>query len=406
MSLCRKGNALHPPRMPERRFPGFDMATKRDYYEVLQVSRTATSEEIKRSYRKLAVQFHPDKNPDDPTAEEKFKELGEAYDILMDENKRAAYDRYGHAAFAQGTGGGAGGFHDPFDIFREVFGSAAGGGGGGIFEQFFGGSGGRMDREGRQRGSDLRYDLQIKLEEAAFGCEKEIELTKLDRCTRCNGSGAETGSKASSCPTCGGRGQVISSRGFFQVAQTCPRCRGTGQIVENPCRTCGGEGRKESTSRIKLRIPAGIEDGSRLRSSHNGEAGIRGGPPGDLYVVIHIREHEIFQREESNLFCEVPISFATAALGGEVRVPTLEGKASLKIPAGTQSGALFRLRGKGIQPLNGGPRGDLLVRTLVEVPSKLNGEQRRKLEEFAASCGDDNSPMHKSFFEKARRFFQ
>ena len=382
--------------------------TKRDYYEVLEVTRTTTVEEIKRSYRKLAVKHHPDKNPDDPHAEERFKELGEAYDVLMDADKRAAYDRYGHAAFAQGTGpsAGAGGFHDPFDIFREVFGQ--GGGGGGIFEQFFGGgsSGGRADRDGRQRGSDLRYDMQIKLEEAAFGCEKEIEISKLEACAKCEGRGAEEGSQAATCPSCHGRGQVISSRGFFQVSQTCPNCRGTGQIIAKPCRACQGEGRVENVSRIKLKIPAGIEDGSRLRSSGNGEAGIRGGPRGDLYVVIHVKEHEIFERQEDNLYCEIPISFITATLGGEVRVPTLEGKASLKIPAGTQSSSVFKLKSKGVPTLNSTARGDLMVRVMVEVPTKLNGEQRKKLEEFAELCGEENSPLHKSFFDKAKEFFQ
>jgi len=380
--------------------------TKRDYYEVLGVSKSATTDEIKKAYRKLAVKHHPDKNPGDHTAEEKFKELGEAYDVLMDDNKRAAYDRMGHAAFAQGTagprGGGAGGFHDPFDIFREVFGA----GGGGVFEQFFGGGGmGGSQGEAHQRGSDLRYDLQIRLEEAAFGCEKEIEINKLDACQKCNGSGAEPGSKVTTCPTCRGRGQVIASRGFFQVAQTCPRCRGTGQTVSNPCKVCGGEGRMEACTRIKLKIPAGIEDGARLRSSRNGEAGMRGGPPGDLYVVIHIKEHEVFEREEDNLYCEVPVRFTTAALGGEVNVPTLEGKAALKIPAGTQSGTVFKLRGKGVPTLNSSQRGDLLVRVLVEVPSKLGAEQRKKLEEFAELCGDENTPLHKSFFEKAKEWF-
>jgi molecular chaperone DnaJ len=378
------------------------MTTKRDYYEILGIARNASGEEVKRAYRKLAVKFHPDKNPDDAHAEEKFKELGEAYDVLMDEEKRAAYDRYGHAAFSQGMGSRGGGFHDPFDIFREVFG---GGAGGGIFETFFGG-GGSTDREGRQRGSDLRYDMQITLEEAAFGVEKEIEVRKLDSCDKCKGTGAESGSRAVTCPSCHGRGQVISSRGFFQVSQTCPRCRGVGEIIEKPCRVCGGEGRIEKTSRIKLKVPAGIADGSRLRSSRNGEAGIRGGAQGDLYVVIHVKEHPIFQRDEDNLYCEVPIPFSTAALGGEIPVPTLDGKASLKVPAGMQSGQIFKLRGKGISNVNGRDRGDLLARLLVEVPTRLNAEQRQKLEEFAGLCGEENTPLHKSFFERAKEFFR
>ena len=372
--------------------------TKRDYYEILAVERTATEEEIKRSYRKLAVKFHPDKNPDDPHAEEKFKELGEAYDVLMDADRRAAYDRFGHAAFAQGTAAGRG-FHDPFDIFREVF-----GGGGGIFETFFGGGGGSA--EDRQRGSDLRYDMQITLEEAAFGVEKEIEVHKLDSCDRCKGTGAEGGSRPINCPACGGRGQVITSRGFFQVSQTCPRCRGVGQIIEKPCRDCGGEGRLEKPSRIKLKIPPGIAEGSRLRSSGNGEAGIRGGAHGDLYVVIHVQEHPIFQREEDSLYCEVPIPFSLAVLGGEVPVPTLDGKAHVKIPPGTQGGQMFKLRGKGIVNINGRDRGDLLARMIVEVPTRLNTEQKQKLKEFADLMGEENTPLRKSFFDRAKEFFR
>jgi len=377
--------------------------TKRDYYEVLGVEHNVSEEEIKRAYRRLAVKFHPDKNPDDPHAEEKFKELGEAYDVLIDRDKRAAYDRFGHAAFAAGGAGfGGGGFHDPFDIFREVFGS--GGIGGGIFETFFGGAGIRA--QDRQRGSDLRYDMEIRLEEAALGVEKEIEIAKPETCDKCQGSGAEPGSRSITCPVCSGRGQVISSRGFFQVSQTCPRCRGAGQILEKPCRHCHGEGRLEKLTRIKLKIPAGISEGARLRSSRNGEAGIRGGPQGDLYVVIHIKEHKIFQRDGDNLYCEVPIPFSIAALGGQVDVPTLEGKAHLKVTAGAQSGQIFKLRGKGIVHVNGRDRGDLLVRLIVEVPSRLNAEQRRKLEEFAALCGEENTPMRKSFFERAKEFFQ
>jgi molecular chaperone DnaJ len=373
--------------------------TKRDYYEVLGVTREASSEEIKRSYRKLAVKFHPDKNPDDASAEEQFKEISEAYDVLMDEDKRAAYDRFGHGAFAQGGGFRGGGFHDPFDIFREVF-----GGGGGIFETFFGGGANRG--EDRQRGSDLRYDMEITLEEAAFGAEKEIEIRKLDTCDKCAGTGAEPGSRTITCPSCGGRGQVISSRGFFQVSQTCPRCRGAGKIIDKPCRACDGEGRVEKSSRVKLKIPAGISTGSRLRSSRNGEAGIRGGPQGDLYVVIHVQEHSVFQRDEDNLYCEVPIPFTMAALGGDVDVPTLEGKANVKVPAGTQSGQMFRLRGKGVINVNGRDRGDLMARLIVEVPTRLNGEQRQKLEEFALLCGEENTPIRKNFFERAKEFFR
>jgi molecular chaperone DnaJ len=376
---------------------------KRDYYEVLGVGRNAAGEEVKRAYRKLAVKFHPDKNPDDPHAEEKFKELGEAYDVLMDPDKRAAYDRFGHAAFASGGAGfGRGGFHDPFEIFREVFGG--GGFGGGIFETFFGGGGAQSDD--RRRGSDLRYDMEINLEEAAFGAEKQVEIEKLDACDKCGGSGAESGSHRTRCPTCAGRGQVVSSRGFFHISQTCPRCHGAGEIIEKPCQKCRGEGRVEKLSRVNLKIPAGIREGTRLRSLANGEAGVDGGSPGDLYVVIHIKEHKIFQREGDDLYCEVPIPFSVAALGGEIDVPTLEGKAHLKVPAGTQSGQMFKLRGKGIINVNGRGHGELFARLIVEVPSRLNAEQRRKLEEFAALCGEENTPMRKSFFERAKEFFE
>lgn len=377
------------------------MTKKRDYYEILGVDRGVSEDELKRAYRKLAVKFHPDKNPGDHEAEEKFKELGEAYDVLMDPQKRAAYDRYGHAAFQQGgMGGGGGGFHDPFDLFREVFG--AGGGSGGIFDQFFGGG---SDASGRQRGSDLRYDMQITLEEAAFGAEKEIEIRKLDTCEVCDGSGAQKGSRVVTCPTCRGRGQVVASRGFFQVAQTCPQCHGTGQIVEKPCKSCHGEGRLEKTSRVKIRIPAGIDDGSRLRSSGGGEAGVRGGPSGDLYVVIHLKEHDVFSRDGMDLHCEVPLPFTTAALGGEIRVPTLEGSASLKVPAGTQGGTVFRVKGKGMPGLQSAARGDILTRVQVEVPTRLNHEQREALQKFSELCGEENSPIHKSFYERLKDLF-
>jgi len=368
----------------------------RDPYETLGVTRRAAVEEIKTAYRKLAMKYHPDRNPGNAEAEESFKEISQAYDILIDADKRAAFDRYGYAAF-QGAGGEAG-FHDPFDLFREVFGS----GGGGIFEHFFGGGSGRADQT---RGADLRYDLEIKLEEAARGVEKEIEIGKTGRCSACGGSGGGPGAHLHTCPTCRGRGQVIASRGFFQVAQPCPRCQGAGEMFDHPCKVCRGDGRAETTTRIKLKIPAGIEDGSRLRSGGNGEAGVRGAASGDLYVVIHVREHAVFARDGDDLFCEMPVAFVTAALGGEVSVPTLEGKAALKIPAGTQNGTVFKLRGKGMPHLRGSGQGQLLVRAVVEVPTKLTSEQRRKLEEFAESCGDQNAPMTRGFLERAKEFF-
>ncbi|MBU6181267.1 MAG: molecular chaperone DnaJ [Verrucomicrobia bacterium] len=377
------------------------MSRKRDYYEVLGVDRSVGEDELKRVYRKLAVKYHPDKNPGDHTAEEKFKEIGEAYEALSDPSKRAAYDRYGHAAFQGGMGGGAG-FHDPFDLFREVF---SGGGGGGIFEQFFGGGGGGVDSSGRQRGSDLRYDLQITLEEAARGCEKEIEIRKLDPCDPCGGTGAQKGSKVVTCPTCRGRGQVVASRGFFQVAQTCPACHGSGRIIEKPCSSCQGEGRVEKTSRVKIKIPAGIDTESRLRSTGGGEAGLRGGPSGDLYVVVHIREHDVFTRNGIDLACEVPIPFSTAALGGEIKVPTLDGSVSLKIPPGTQSGAVFRIRGFGLPALQGIGKGDILTQVQVEVPTRLNSEQRAALQAFAELCGEENNPINKSFYDRVKSFF-
>jgi len=382
---------------------------KRCYYEVLSVSKDAEKGTIKKSYRKLAVQFHPDKNPGDPSAEDKFKELGEAYEVLIDEDKRAAYDRFGHAAFEGGMGqgsGGGGGFHDAADIFRSVFGGG-GGGGGSIFEDLFGGGGaGGRDGSGRQRGSDLRYDLQISLEEAAAGVEKELELEKAELCDQCDGKGSSNSAGTKTCDMCGGHGQVISSRGFFQVQQTCPTCNGSGQLIKDPCKRCGGEGRANKSSRIKIRIPAGIDSGTRLRTTGNGEAGLRGGPPGDLFVVVHIREHEVFEREGQDLFCEVPLAFSTAALGGSLDVPTLEGRSNIKVPAGTQTNTVFRLREKGVTHINSPRKGDLHIRVQIEVPTKLNTSQKEKLKDFAESIGEKNSPIHQSFFKKAKSFFK
>ena len=371
---------------------------KRDCYEVLSVERGAGPDDIKKAYRTLAVKHHPDKNPGDKSAEEKFKELGEAYDILSDPQKRALYDQHGHAAFDRRAGGfGAGGFHDPLDIFREVF------GGSGIFENLFGG--GSSDSTQPQRGNDLRYDMEITFEEAAHGCEKEITLTKPDTCETCQGSGAEPGSRARTCPNCRGRGQVINSRGIFSIAQNCPNCQGAGQVFEKPCKSCRSEGRRERSSKIKLRIPAGVDTGSRLRSAGNGEAGFRGGPAGDLYVVLHVKAHSIFQRDGDDLLCEVPVSFIQAALGAEIEVPALDGRAAIKVPPGTQPGTMFRLKGKGIMNVQGYGHGDLHVRINVEVPTHLSAAQKAKLQEFAELCSGKESPISQGFFEKAKSLF-
>jgi len=373
---------------------------KTDFYELLGVTRQASDDEIKKAYRKMALKYHPDRNQGDKTAEEKFKEISQAYEVLSDPTKRAAYDRFGHAAFAPGRGAaGGGGFHDPFDLFREVFGGM---GGGGIFESFFGGE----EREAEGAGHDLRYDIEITFEEAAFGCEKEISLRRRETCDACDGTGANSGTKHTRCGECGGRGQVTMQRGFFVLSQTCPRCRGSGKVIEKPCQACGGNGLVEKPARVKIRVPGGVEDGLRLRSSGNGESGVRGGPPGDLYVVLHVKPHEIFKREDENIYCEVPISFSMATLGGELEVPTLDGNARVKIPPGTQSGALFRLKGRGAKSLDGRGHGDQNVRVLVEIPSRLNSEQREKLEAFARACNEEVMPMRKSFLERARRMFQ
>ncbi len=387
---------------------------KEDYYDLLGVGRDASEAELKKAYRKQAVKYHPDKNPGDAAAEEKFKEISHAYEVLKDPEKRAAYDRYGHAAFEGGGGrgpggmggfGGGGGFHDPFDIFREVFGGSGGGGsfgGGGIFDEMFGGGGGRG---GARDGSDLRYDLEISLEDAARGVEKELSFRKNVTCSRCNGSGAEPGSRKVTCPTCGGTGQVERGLGNIRFRQPCPTCGGAGQKIDQPCSRCRGEGRESQTAKVKVRIPAGVDTGSRLRSVGNGEAGLAGGQPGDLYVVLTVREHEIFERHGQDLFCEIPIKFTLATLGGSIEVPTLFGKATLKIPVGTQSGTTFRLRSKGMPSLRGGSQGDQLVRVHVEVPKKLTDEQRTLLEEFAKVSGDADQPTEEGWFEKAKKFF-
>lgn len=382
-------------------------AVKRDYYEVLGVAKGISDEDLKKAYRKLAVKYHPDKNPGDKAAEEKFKELGEAYSILSDPQKRAAYDQHGHAAFDPRSRAGAGGFRpgaggvDPSDIFRQAF------GGSDFFDHIFGGPNGGEERDpaGPQRGDDLRYDLRITLEEAVNGCEKEIKFNKPAKCEPCGGSGAEKGSKVVKCPQCHGRGRVVMSRGIFSIQQVCPRCEGAGQVIEKPCRSCAGEGRVEAPTTVRIRIPGGVDSGSRLRSSGNGSAGFRGGPSGDLYVVLAVSAHDLFQRDGDDLLCEVPVSFVHAALGGEVDVPTLTGKARITIPAGTQSATMFRLKGRGVKSLQDGSVGDLHVRVNVEVPTRLNGAQRAKLEEFAHLCDESVNPQAKSFFERAKAFF-
>ena len=380
---------------------------KHDYYELLGVGRDASPEDIKKAYRKKAVQFHPDKHKGDKAMEEKFKEVSEAYEALKDPDKRAAYDRYGHAAFEQGgpgaRGGAGGGFHDPFDIFREVFGGSA-------FDEFFGGSGGgSRGGGGSHSGSDLRYDVEISLVEAFKGLEKEISYRTAVACDHCHGSGAEPGSRVVTCSTCGGAGRVVSSRGFFQVQQACPACNGAGRMPEKRCSACNGEGRVITNKTVKIRIPAGIATGQKLRSAGNGEAGVMGGPPGDLYLVVHVKEHELFERHGDDLSCDVPIKFTLAALGGTIEVPTLSnasGRVSLKIPAGTQSGTVFKLRERGMPSLRGGTKGHQFIRVHIEIPKKLTAEQRSLLEQFAKACGDADHPVDETFWDKAKRIFE
>jgi len=371
---------------------------KRDYYEILGVAKNASDEDIKKAYRKLAMKYHPDRNPDSKAAEEKFKEAKEAYEMLSDPAKRDAYDRYGHAGVDPNMGAGQAGFGNFSDAFGDIFGD--------IF-----GQAGRGGRGGPQvyRGADLRYNLEVTLEQAAHGFDTTIRVPSWDECDTCHGSGAKPGTSPVTCTTCGGHGQVRMQQGFFSIQQTCPKCHGSGKMVPNPCGTCGGAGRIKRNKTLEVKIPAGIDDGMRIRSSGNGEPGMNGGPPGDLYVEIHIKPHEVFQRDGDDLHCEVPVSFAKAALGGEVEVPTLNGKASFTLPEGTQSGKTFRLRGKGIKGVRSGYPGDLFCHVVVETPVKLTERQKELLREFEdlmTAGGAKHSPQHKSWKDKVKEFFE
>ena len=378
---------------------------EKDYYEVLGVNRSASDDEIKKAYRKLAVKYHPDKNPGDQEAEEKFKEVSAAFEVLKDSDKRRKYDQFGHDAF-RGGAASAGGV-DPFDLFRDAFGGGGGGGfGSSIFEDFFGGSPAGSSTE-HQRGQDLRVSVEISLAQAAAGVEKEIKYQNHAECSTCSGSGAATGSGNVMCSTCGGIGQVASNQGFISIRRTCPSCSGSGVMIENPCPSCKGEGRKKSPTNIKVNIPKGVEDGNRLCSRGRGDAGPRGGPSGDLYVDVRIKPHDFFDRDEDDLFHEMMIPFTLAALGGAVQAPTLDGKVSLKIPPGTPSNKTFRIKNKGMPNLRSPSRtGDLYARVIIQVPQKLSKEQREKLVEFGKACGDKDLSGEDGFMGKAKRFFE
>lgn len=378
--------------------------SEKDYYDLLGVDRSANEDEIKKAYRKLAVKYHPDKNPGDQEAEEKFKEVSAAFEVLKDSDKRRKYDQFGHDAFRGGGTGGGGG--DPFDLFRDAFGGGGGGGFGSIFEDFFGGSpaGGSAEH---QRGRDLRVSVEISLAQAAEGVEKEIKYQHYAECTTCSGSGAAAGSGNVMCSTCGGIGQVASNQGFISIRRTCPTCSGSGVMIENPCASCKGEGRKKSPTNIKVNIPKGVGDGNRLCSRGRGDAGPRGGPSGDLYVDVRIKQHDFFDRDEDDLFHEMMIPFTLATLGGTVQVPTLDGKVSLKIPPGTPSNKTFRIKNKGMPNLRSPSRmGDLYARVIIQVPQKLSKEQREKLVEFGKACGDKDLSGDEGFMGKAKRFFE
>ena len=368
---------------------------KKDYYETLGVNRDASEDDIKKSFRKLAMKFHPDRNPDNPKAEEQFKEAKEAYEVLTDAGKRQAYDQYGHAGVdpgqGMGAGAGMGGFGDAFsDIFGEIFGGGRGGG-----------------RQGVYRGADLRYNLEIGLEDAARGTETKIRIPTMEECATCNGSGAKPGTQPQTCTTCNGRGEVRMQQGFFSLQQTCPRCHGSGKMVSTPCATCQGAGRVKQQKTLSVKIPAGVDEGDRIRLSGEGEHGVSGGPSGDLYVVIHIKPHQVFTREHSDLHCEMPVSFTTAALGGEIEIPTLDGHAKIKVPQETQSGQVFRLRGKGIKGLRSASHGDLMCHVVVETPVRLTERQKELLRELDHINSQDarHNPRAKSWMDKVREFF-
>ena len=372
---------------------------KRDYYDVLGVPKGADAAAIKKGYRQKAKELHPDRNSDNPDAEAQFKEANEAYEVLKDENKKAAYDRYGHAAFENGMGGGGqrgGGQGDFASAFSDVFDD--------LFGDFMGGQrGGR--RGGAQRGNDLRYNLRINLEDAFAGLQKTITVQTAVSCGSCSGTGAEGGSEPQTCPTCNGMGKVRAQQGFFTVERTCPTCSGMGQTIKNPCNTCHGNGRVEKEKSLSVNIPAGVETGTRIRLAGEGEAGMRGGPTGDLYIFIEVNDHALFERENTNLFCRVPVSIATAALGGEIEVPTIDGgRSRVKVPEGSQSGRQMRLRGKGMPALRGGGAGDMFIELAVETPVKLTARQREILKEFD-KLSEDNNPQGSSFFKSVKNFW-